>query len=100
MSRANFQAGEAVQGSVKHHARKEDSGFERIPDDVAQVASSLQPVGLDDILCSLRVHENHNAEFLRLSPERVKSGSREILAQHMTADGGATRPQLLDGMLQ
>jgi len=46
----------------------------------------------------LRVHENYDAEFLRLGPERVKSGTRQILAHHMTADGGATRSQFFDGM--
>src|SRR6266478_363010 len=88
MSRADFQAREAIQGSVKHHVGKEDSGFERISDDVPQVTFSFKSVGLDDILGRLRVHENDDAKFLRLGPERVKSGSRQILAHHMTADGG------------
>jgi len=48
--RADFQARKAIQGSVKHHAGKKDSRFERISDDVAQVTFSLQAVGLDDIL--------------------------------------------------
>ena len=69
--RADFQAGEAVECPVEHHARKENRGFQGISDDIAQVASSLERIFLEDILGALRMHENHNAKFLRLGPERI-----------------------------
>ena len=98
--RAEFQAGEAVECSVEHHAREENRGFQGIPDDIAQVASSLERIFLEDILGALRVHENHDAEFLRLGPERIVLRQGNVFPQDVPADGGAARPQFLDGVFE
>jgi len=89
MSRADFQAREAIQGSVKHHAGKEDSGFERISDDVPQVTFSFKSVRLDDILGRLRVHENDDASSCALAQNGSNLGPDRSSPHHMTADGGA-----------
>jgi hypothetical protein len=39
------------------------------------------------------MHEDDDAKLLRLGPRRVEPGRGQILAFHVTADGGAAQAQ-------
>src|SRR5882762_7578385 len=43
VGRADFQVRKTVQRSLENHVGKENSGFERVPDHIAQAATSLHP---------------------------------------------------------
>src|SRR5882672_6647737 len=43
MGRADFQVRKTVQRSLENHVGKENSGFERVPNHIAQAATSLHP---------------------------------------------------------
>src|SRR5947207_5148437 len=72
VSPANLHAGKAVEGSIENQTRKKDSRFQRISDDIAEVASSPQGAVADDIVGAAGMNENQNSEFLNLSPERIE----------------------------
>src|ERR1700730_14941475 len=71
MRRADFQSGEAIQGAVENEMREAESRFERHADDILEVAAPLQTSLLDCVRDVVRMHEDHYAELLNLSPERI-----------------------------
>src|SRR5258706_13574204 len=80
--RADFQSRKAIQGSIKHHVSEKDGGLERVPEDVAEDASSLASIELHHVFRGLRMHDNNDAHFLRRSPDRKVFGICEVLALH------------------
>ncbi len=71
MRPADFQSGEAIQGTVENEMREAESRFERHSDDILEVAAPLQATLLGDVRDVVRMHEDHYVEILSLSPERI-----------------------------
>ena len=46
------------------------------------------------------MHEEQDAELLRLCPERIELAVGDFLAFDAASDGGATQSQLFDALLQ
>src|SRR5262245_8632346 len=100
MSGADLEPGKTIERSFKYKVREEDCGFQRISDRVAQAAPSLQSRILRSTGCRLRVHEEHDTQFLGFCPERIELAIREFLAFNTAADRGATHSEFLDGLFQ
>src|SRR5262245_63181972 len=59
---ANFHAGKTIQRSIENKSREEERRFERIPDDIAEIAASTEGALLDDVVRS----EEHTSELQSL----------------------------------
>src|SRR2546422_965863 len=75
--------------AIEDHARKEECGFQRIPDDVAQVAASAQRAILNNVVGAARMDEHHHSEVLDLVPERIVLRRRRDFASSMARDSDA-----------
>jgi hypothetical protein len=90
MGRADLQAREPIERALKDQMRQGNGGLERIADDIAEVAVTLEamtelrrrPIGL-------RVDENKHIQLLGLGPEWVEPFIADLLARNIAADGCA-----------
>src|ERR1700730_11428179 len=98
MSRAELEAGKAIQRPFENQMRERDGGFEWIADHVSQHAIALKP--FLEVRNTLRMHENQDTHFLSLGPERVELGVGQLLAVYASPDGCAAQPQFLDALFQ
>ena len=97
---ADAQAGELVERPVEDQARQEVGRFERIADDVAEIAAPVERALFDDVGRAAGMHEDQRAELGGLGPERIVLREREILAVHVPADRGAAQAEPLDPVLE
>ena len=97
---AHLQVRELVEGAVEDQPRKEVRRLERVTDDVADVAARLPRRVLDDVVGAARMHEDDDAQLVRLGPERIELRIRQRLAVDVAADRRAAQPELLDAVLE
>src|ERR671914_357229 len=99
MRGTDAQARKPIEHALENHVRQRDGGFQRVADRVAEPSLALQPIVLGRAWRSLRMHEQGNAEFLHLGPERIETRRTELLALDAAADRGAAHAQLPDVLL-
>src|SRR5438132_8791931 len=75
---------EAIERSLEDQVLQGDRGVERIADGVRQPAVALETLG--EFRRTLRMDEQHRAEFFRLGPAGMEFRIGKILTQHATAD--------------
>src|SRR5689334_8983475 len=90
----DLEPGEAIERSLKDQVLQGDCSVERIADGVRQPAIALETLG--ELRRALRMDEQHRAEFLRLSPDRMEFRIGKILTQHAAADRGPAKALFLD----
>src|SRR5262245_23084872 len=97
---ANFHAGKTIQRSIENKSREEERRFERIPDDIAEIAASTEGALLDDVVGASWMHKHEYAKLLNLRPKRIVLRRRWHLASCMACNPDAAQSQLLDGFIQ
>src|SRR6266850_5813249 len=90
----DLEPGEAIERSLEDQVLQGDSGVERITDGVRQPAVALETLG--QFRRTLRMNEQHRAEFLRLGPDGMEFRIGKILPQHAAADRGPAKALFLD----
>src|SRR5262245_65553954 len=100
MGANDLQLRKTVERPIENHARQEDRRFQRISDDVAQVAATAESALLKYIFGALGMHENRNSQFLRFCPEKIELRSGRYFAGNMAGDSHAEKPESLDRFLQ
>src|SRR5882762_7940922 len=93
VSRADLEAGKAVERPFEDQVRERNRRVERIADDVAEAPVASEPL-LESRGSPLRMDENQAAELLRLRPERMELGVGELLACDVCADRAAAEAKL------
>src|SRR4029453_16152726 len=85
----DLEPGEAIKRSLEDQVLQGDRGVERIADGVRQPAVTLETLG--EFRRTLRVNEQHRAEFFRLGPGGMEFRIGKILTQYAAADRGAAK---------
>src|SRR5882672_10163180 len=99
VSRADLEAGKAVERSLEDQVRERNRRVERIADDVAEAPAASEPL-LESCGSPLRMDENQAAELFRLRPERMKLRVGQLLACDVRADRAAAQAEFLHALLE
>ena len=94
MRGTDLQPGEAVERAFEDQVRQRDRGLQRVADRVGQQAAAGEPAARFQFARAERVHEDENAEFLALGPERVEFGIGQFLAGDAAGDADAAEAEL------
>ena len=96
MRGTDLQPGKAVERALEDQVRQRDRGFQRVADRVGQQAAAGEPPARLQFARAERVHEDENAEFLALRPERMEFGIGQFLAGDAAGDADAAEAERLD----
>src|SRR3984893_18703458 len=79
MRGTDLQARKAVERALEDQVRERNRGFERVADRVGQEATAAEAAARLQFPCAERMHENQDAELLRLCPDRGGFGGGPFL---------------------
>src|SRR5262249_22675439 len=98
---ADLEIWELVERTLENKMGERDRGLERVTDHVAERARALDALGdAGRLRRRLGMDEHERLQFLRLLPERVEPGARDLLACDIAADASTDQSELLHALLE
>src|SRR6476646_3363628 len=95
----HLQIGIAVERALEDEMGKRNCRLQRIADDVAEGAAALGP-NANAFGVGLRMNEDRALQSFGLRPERIVFFAGDFFALDASADCGAGKTKVLDGLLQ